>query len=443
MRVIDVAELTAYIKDLLESDPILTNVWVRGEISNFSRSSAGHIYFTLKSEKAQLRCALFRGNARFLTFAPANGDAVMAHGKVEFYMPSGQSQLIVDVLQPEGTGLLQLQFEELRQRLEREGLFDPARKRPLPAYPRHIGVVTSATGAVWHDIQNVLARRYPLCELILAPAQVQGVEAPATIIAALNALQEDGRADVIIVGRGGGSAEDLACFNDEKLARAIFAASVPVISAVGHETDFTIADFVADHRAPTPSAAAEIVTAAQHQIEDRIAALDARVLRAARYHLVLARQRLTAVSVPAMRARLESLLGRRAQRLDDLTYRLQGAAARRLRTRSAQLSQLTARLARHNPAARLALTRRRLDRANDSLRRLAHAALTARASRLDRAATRLHALSPLAVLDRGYALVYSSDGKLLRDAANAHRDDTIDIRLAKGNLAAKVTKSAQ
>src|SRR6185312_16451274 len=173
MRIIDVSELTAYVKDLLQTDPILSNIWVRGEISNFSKSSAGHCYFTLKSEKAQMRCALFRGNARFLSFAPGNGDAVMAHGRVEFYEPSGQCQLIVDVLQPEGAGLLQLQFEELRQRLEREGLFDPLRKRPLPPRPRHIGVVTSATGAVWHDIQTVLSRRYPLAELILAPSQVQ------------------------------------------------------------------------------------------------------------------------------------------------------------------------------------------------------------------------------------------------------------------------------
>ena len=235
--------------------------------------------------------------------------------------------------------------------------------------------------------------------------------------------------------------EDLAGFNDEALARAIAASELPVVSAVGHETDFTIADFVADLRAPTPSAAAELITAAQHQIEDRIAALDARTIRAARYHLVLARQRLTAVSVPAMRAQLESLLGRRTQRLDDLSWRLESTTTRRLRTRSTHLSQLTARLAQHNPAARLALTRRLLDRASESLRRLAHTALTVRTTRLDRATTRLHALSPLAVLDRGYALVFTADGKLLLNSHAAKPGDSIRARLAHGSIAAKVTET--
>jgi exodeoxyribonuclease VII large subunit len=441
-RIFSVAELVSTIRGRLEHEH--PDVLVEGEISNCRAAASGHLYLTLKDGDAQLPVVLFRNRAQLLRFRPQDGLAVLARGRISIYESRGQLQLIAESLEPLGAGALQLAFEQLKARLLSEGLFDSARKRPLPAFPRCVGVITSTNGAVLHDIIKVTRRRHARLNLLVYPASVQGPGSAASVIAGIRFFNaHPDRADLILIARGGGSIEDLAGFNDEALARAIAASDLPVVSAVGHETDFTIADFVADHRAPTPSAAAEIITAAQHQIEDRIAALDARVLRAARYHLVLARQRLTAVSVPAMRARLESLLGRRAQRLDDLTYRLQGAAARRLRTRSAQLSQLTARLARHNPAARLALTRRRLDRANDSLRRLAHAALTARASRLDRAATRLHALSPLAVLDRGYALVYSSDGKLLRDAANAHRDDTIDIRLAKGNLAAKVTKSAQ
>ena len=247
---------------------------------------------------------------------PNNGDAILAHGNVSIYEVSGQYQLYVDMIQPEGTGLLQLQFEELRQRLEREGLFDVSRKRPLPRYPRCIGVVTSSTGAVWHDIQNVLTRRYPLCELILSPSQVQGADAPASIIAALEALQLDGRAEVIIVGRGGGSAEDLACFNDEKLARAIFAASVPIVSAVGHETDFTIADFVADLRAPTPSAAAEVVAPHIREMAQEIAdrhdrAHDAvlATLRAAKSGLDRSRFRMSRVGP-------ESAIRQERQRLD-------------------------------------------------------------------------------------------------------------------------------
>jgi len=395
MRVIDVAELTAYIKDLLESDPILSNVWVRGEISNFSKSSAGHLYFTLKSEKAQLRCALFRGNARFLNFAPVNGDAVMAHGKVEFYIPSGQSQLIVDVLQPEGTGLLQLQFEELRQRLEREGLFDPARKRSLPAYPRHIGVVTSATGAVWHDIQNVLQRRYPLCELILAPAQVQGIDAPASIIAALNALQEDGRADVIIVGRGGGSAEDLACFNAESVARAIFAASVPVISAVGHETDFTIADFVADLRAPTPSAAAEIVA-------------------------------------PDIRVMLRNIA-----ELHDRTY---DALMATIQIARGQVERSTFRMSRVSPESAIRYERQRLDGVLDTIRRKIDTRVDSDRVRIAATTRELALLHPQQIMERGYAMVIDrATGARAHSAAALYPTEEILLRFHDGMAGATVT----
>ena len=234
VRILNVAEITAYIKDIFDSDPILSEIWVRGEISNFVRSSAGHIYFSLKAGRAQIKCVLFQRNARFLTFIPGNGDAVVVHGNVSVYEANGQYQLYADLVQPEGTGLLQLQFEELRHRLETEGLFDSSRKRPLPAYPRFIGVVTSPTGAVWHDIQTVLRRRYPLCYLILAPALVQGEEAPTAVIRAINRLHDDCRADVIVIARGGGSIEDLWCFNDERVARAVFASPTPVVSAIGH-----------------------------------------------------------------------------------------------------------------------------------------------------------------------------------------------------------------
>jgi exodeoxyribonuclease VII large subunit len=258
MNVLAVNELTGYLVELFESDPILCDVWVQGEVSNFNRSASGHCYFTLKDSESQLRCVLFKQDARWLTFTPANGLAIQAHGRVTLYEPRGEYQLRVDLVQPAGVGELQLAFEELRARLEREGLFEPGRKRPLPAMPRTIGVVTSPTGAVWHDIQTVIGRRFPLAELVLAPARVQGDGAPESIVAGIRALCADERVEVLIVGRGGGSAEDLWAFNDERVARAIFAARVPVISGVGHEIDVTIADFVADLRAPTPSAAAEL-----------------------------------------------------------------------------------------------------------------------------------------------------------------------------------------
>jgi exodeoxyribonuclease VII large subunit len=258
MRVVAVHELTAYLRDLIETDPILADIWVRGEVTHFTRAQSGHIYFTLNDGNAVLHCALFRGSQRGILALPQIGEAVFAHGRVSIYEGTGRYQLYVDQIAPDGAGLLQLQFEELRGRLDREGLFAQERKRPLPDWPKVIGVVTSAQGAVWHDIQTTIARRFPLVELVLAPSAVQGPEAPAQLVRALRALEAEGRCNVVIIGRGGGSPEDLAAFNDEGLARAIYACSVPVVSAVGHESDVTISDFVADLRAPTPTAAAEL-----------------------------------------------------------------------------------------------------------------------------------------------------------------------------------------
>ncbi len=399
MRILEVAELTAYLKDLLQSDPVLADVWVRGEISNFSRSSAQHCYFTLKSANAQLGAVLFRGNARFLNFNPRDGDAIMAHGKVEFYEPSGRCQLIVDVMQPEGAGLLQLQFEELRRRLESEGLFDPLRKRSLPPYPRYIGVVTSATGAVWHDIQHVLSRRYPLCELILAPAQVQGADAATTIIAALNTLIEDGRSDVIIVGRGGGSAEDLACFNDEKLARAIFAAPVPIISAVGHETDFTIADFVADLRAPTPSAAAEIVA-----------------------------------------PDVGSLL----TQVGDLHDRAYQAMMSVIRDARSDVERRSFRLSRVSPETAIRYERQRLDGVLDSIRHKIRTRIDSERSRVASTTRELALLHPQQIMERGYAMVIDrSTGVRAQSAAMLKPGEEILLRFHDGTAGAQITSIEQ
>ncbi len=396
MRVVGVAELTAYIKDLLDSDPILRDVWVRGEISNFSRSTAGHIYFTLKADGAQIRCVLFRGHARWLPFVPDNGDAILAHGNVSLYEASGQYQLYVDLIQPEGTGILQLQFEQLRQRLEAEGLFDQARKRPLPRCPRCIGVVTSPTGAVWHDIQTVLRRRYPLCELILAPAQVQGADAPATIVAALEALQADGRAEVIVVARGGGSMEDLWCFNDERVARAVFACRVPVVSAVGHETDYTICDFVADVRAATPSVAAEIV------------APDVRELQA------------------------EML-----DRFDRATAAVEESLARQ----RARLDALAARLHRRSPESAIRQERQRLDARGEALRQQALRRLAAERARIDLLANQLELLHPLRIMERGYALVTdASSGARVRSAHALAAGQVVTLHFHDGSAGASVRR---
>jgi len=273
VHVYAVHEITTYLREMLESSPILTNVWIAGEVSNVSRPASGHVYFTLKDGTSQLRSAYFasRAPARPSTAALVqNGRAIVAQGRVSLYEQRGELQFYVDFVQPEGVGALQMEFERLKMRLEEEGLFDDSRKRPLPRFPRRIGVVTSESGAVFHDICRVLERRWPLAEIVLSPAPVQGADAVAGVIGAIEQLNARGDIDVIIAGRGGGSIEELWCFNDELVARAIFASGVPIISAVGHETDTTIADFVADRRAPTPSAAAEIVAPDRAEIRARL-----------------------------------------------------------------------------------------------------------------------------------------------------------------------------
>jgi exodeoxyribonuclease VII large subunit len=424
------------------------DIWVEGEISNCRPAPSGHIYFTLKDGEAQLAVVLFRSQAQLLRFRPEDGLAVLARGRVSVYEPRGQLQLIAETLEPRGSGALQLAFEQLKARLLAEGLFEASRKRPLPAFPRCVGVITSTGGAVLHDIIKVVRRRHARLNLLVYPAAVQGPACCSSVAAGIRWFNaHPDKVDLILIARGGGSIEDLAGFNDEALARIIAASKLPVVSAVGHETDFTIADFVADLRAPTPSAAAELITAAQHRIEERVQALDDRVRRAIRYQLMHARQRFTALSIAQIRSRLQTLIGRRGQRLDDLQRRLETSSNRHLRARATQLAALMARLERQNPAVRLGLAIRRLERAEQSLNRLATTTTASRATRLDRATARLQALSPLAVLNRGYALVYqvggAGDGALLRDSAAVQPGTTIRARLAEGSLEAEVTKSSR
>jgi exodeoxyribonuclease VII large subunit len=432
-----VRDLVTGIRQQLERDH--QDLWVEGEISNCRPAPSGHLYFTLKDGDSQLSVVLFRSQARLLRFRPQDGLAILARGRVSVYEPRGQLQLIAETLEPRGAGALQLAFEQLKARLLSEGLFDAARKRPLPAFPRTVGVITSTGGAVLHDIIKVTRRRHARLNLLVYPAVMQGAGCCNTVIAGLRFFNaHPDKVDLILIARGGGSMEDLSGFNDEALARAIAASNLPTVSAIGHETDFTIADFVADLRAPTPSAAAELITAAQHRIEERVQALDARIRRAIRYQLIQARQRFTTLSIDTLQHRLQTLIGRRGQRLDDLRHRLESAAARRLRTPSTQLAVLAQRLDRQNPSTRLALASRRLERAQQSLDRLALTTITTRITRLDHATVRIQALSPLAVLNRGYALVYAADGQLLRDSAATHPGDPIRTRLAQGSLTAEV-----
>ncbi|HEU4328949.1 MAG TPA: exodeoxyribonuclease VII large subunit [Roseiflexaceae bacterium] len=392
MRLLSVAQLNSYLREMIDADEVLHDLWIEGEVFDFRAPSSGHWYFKLKDGDAVIGAACWRSSVARIGMRPRNGDAVLAHGRVGFYEASGALQLYVDMLQPAGVGLLHAQFEQLKARLAADGLFDESRKRPLPALPRRIGVATSPSGAVIQDILHVLRRRYPLAEVLLAPCRVQGDGAPDSIVEALYALYEQD-VDVIIVARGGGSAEDLWAFNEEVVARAAFASPVPLVSGVGHETDITIIDFVADLRAPTPSAAAELVS-------------------------------------PRLDDLAELLLHAREQ-LDDL-------AAARLAGARADLARLSARMQTLSPAARLARDRQALD---DLLRRaatrVAHQ-VSLRRARLDGLRAQLATLSPLATLERGYAVVRrADDGLVITDPAQAPPDTALEITVREGTLAAK------
>ncbi len=439
-RIWSVRALVANIRQHVETT--YTDLWVEGEISNCRPAPSGHIYFTLKDGEAQLPVVLFRRQAQLLRFRPADGLAVLVRGRISIYESRGQLQLIAETMEPRGAGALQLAYEQLKARLLAEGLFDADRKRSLPAFPQCIGIITSPTGAVIRDIVTIVRRRHGRLNLLVYPATMQGSSSPGSVAAGIRWFNANPtRADLILIARGGGSMEDLACFNDETLARTIAASQLPIVSAIGHETDFTIADFVADLRAATPSAAAELVTAAQHRIEDRVQSLAQRVHRAGRYHLMHARQRYGRLSADSVLMRLRDAVSRRDQRLDELHLRLASAAERRLRTTTQRLALLTIRLRRLDVGVRIATTQRRLQHANERLLRASTQTIVAQQTRLNRASARLEALSPLAVLSRGYALVYASDGTLLRSSTETNPGDIIQARLAYGALEATVTQT--
>lgn len=396
-HILSISHLTTILKGIIEDDDDLQDLWVDGEISNLTIARSGHAYFSLKDDQSQFRAVMWRHALQRQRVVPRDGDRVIAHGSVTVYQPRGEVQLQVDVLQPQGTGILQLRLEELRQRLEAEGLFEPTRKRPLPVAPRRIGVVTSATGAVWHDIQHVVARRFPLAELVLSSCTVQGESAPASICEALRRIQDEANPDVIIIGRGGGSLEDLWAFNDERVVRAMYACRVPIISAVGHETDWTLADEVADQRAPTPSAAAEMA------VPD-IAQLDA--------------------ALAETRARLSVLIGdaidRALQRVDDLAERLIRVSPR------SSIEHLDRDIALLHDRLRLAMDHRLATCRRES---------TAMAELLS-------ALSPQGLLQRGYAFVEFDGTRVpVRSVDEVRPGDPITAHLHDGRFVATVTST--
>lgn len=439
-RILTVTQLTSLIKGVLEEN--FDHVWVEGEVSNLAMPSSGHLYFTLKDAGAQLRCVMFRASSRALKFKPRDGLGFIVRGRLSVFDPRGEYQLIVEYIEPRGMGALQLAFVQLKERLAKEGLFDESHKKPIPKLPQRIGIVTSATGAAIHDILNVLDRRFANVEILIRPAKVQGEGAAEDIAAAIREFNRYGDVDVLIVGRGGGSLEDLWAFNEEVLARAIHASKIPVISAVGHEVDFTIADFVADLRAPTPSAAAELVVKSKEELAAGLEALSHRLRQALKHHLAGSRAELSAlirsVKDPAV------TLGYLGQRLDDLRDRMCSAMGGRIVRNADRLSAARNHLRLTNPAVQV-------ERGRELLMSLAARSEITMQRVLERnreaaavSSGKLQALSPLLTLSRGYAIVARLPGKaLVRDGRGLAPGDRLDITFRRGGACCMVESTRE
>jgi exodeoxyribonuclease VII large subunit len=425
-----------------------SDCWVEGEISNLRIPDSGHLYFTLKEEAAQMRVVMFRSAARLLRFRPENGLHVTVRGRITVYEERGELQIAAEFMEPQGAGALQLAFEQLKARLQAEGLFEASRKKAIPPLPQRIGVITSPQGAALRDILNILARRHYSANVLIYPAQVQGDAAAGEVMAGLRYFQQDfdrqdlgrdGAVEVIVIARGGGSAEDLACFNDEGLARAVAESKIPVISAIGHETDYTIVDFVADLRAPTPSAAAELVIRSRQEIEAQAEDLERRLERGVRYRLLLARQELTERARHGAFGRMMDGVHRRQQKVDEQRFRLEKAERQLLERCHRRLENVAAAVRHYDARRRLAAVRQRLEGLISNLAAATETRLLEKRGELERRNASLEALSPVAILNRGYALVFDAKGELVKDAGWLEAGDEVTARLARGRVRARVT----
>lgn len=459
-KVYPVSELVAAARTQVER--AFADVYVEGEISNCRPAESGHLYFTLKDSSAQLRVVMWRTQARLLRFRPGNGLQVIARGRVTIYDERGDLQFQAEHLEPKGAGALQIAFEQLKAKLATEGLFDPGRKKPIPALPARVGIVTSPRGAAIQDILNILRRRHESVNVLIYPAQVQGDSAAAEVTAGVRYFNRQRQVDVIVIARGGGSFEDLFAFNDESLARVIAASVLPVISAVGHETDFTICDFVADLRAPTPSAAAELVIHSKQDLAEKLSSLRKRMGQAITYKLLRSNNALSQLAQHAVFARMRDSIARRQQRVDDLSFRLAQVQSGLLRAWSRRLEGHEQQLRQRDPRMRLGAMRRQLDsrtaelnaavgsmllrrttaveQLTAALARASETALLRRRSRWERLDSSLHALSPKAILARGYALVFDSEGQLVKDGKQLKKGVRVRTQLARGEFTSEVKR---
>jgi exodeoxyribonuclease VII large subunit len=438
-RYLTVGALTKYIKRKFDHDPHLQEVFVKGEISNFKRHSSGHMYFTLKDEKSRILAVMFSSSARSVKFEPENGMKVLISGEISVYEPSGQYQIYVKQMQPDGVGDLFLAFEQLKERLQKEGLFAPERKRAIPKFPKTVGVITSPTGAAVRDIITTIKRRFPIANILIYPALVQGAQAAPSVAGAIELSNRQAEADVLIVGRGGGSIEELWAFNEEQVARAIVGSSIPVISAVGHETDFTIADFAADRRAPTPTGAAEIAVPHIDELAERILNRQFRLIRAMKERAVLQRERLGRIQKSYAFRYPQRLYEQKLEQADRMTEQLKRSAGRLAELKSEERDRLLQRLLRNHPKDLYKEAKETHLRGNRALGRAMKEVLTKKQKEFGGMVSTLEALSPLKIMDRGYSLAYSGEGMLLKSVSQVEKGDDVQVKLADGTFNCKVT----
>jgi len=434
-RILTVVELNSAIRGVLDAE--FNDVWISGEISGLKLATSGHYYFTLKERDAQVRAVAFRSAHRFWKIKPQDGMAVLARGRIDVYEARGEYQLLVETIELQGLGALQAAFEQLKKKLAAQGLFDADRKRPIPRYPWRIGIVTSPRGAAIADMVHVVSRRFPGVHVRLYPALVQGEGSVEEVCRGIEYFSRTRWAQVLIVGRGGGSLEDLWTFNEEAVAMAIANCSVPVVSAVGHETDVTIADFVADLRAPTPSAAAELVVGTQEEALDRIAVARSKSLQAVRYRLAMMERRVRQQGIEQALGVLHRRVGKFLQRTDEAGFRMRDMLRASIAARARRLGELDARLRRFDMRPRIAADRRRLETAERAAVDTLRARLARRRANLDQASAKLEQLSPLKILARGYAIVSNEHG-IVKASSDAPVGSPIRVRLGKGALAARV-----
>jgi exodeoxyribonuclease VII large subunit len=432
-KIFSVFEINKYLKDLIEGEPQLQDVWLRGEISNFTHHSRGHMYFTLKDKDSVLKAVMFAGANRFLKFIPKNGTKVIVRGSINVYEPGGQYQILIKEMQPDGIGSLYLAFEQLKQKLQEEGLFAVERKRPLPLYPKVVGVITSPTGAAIRDIVTTIRRRYPVARVLLVPVVVQGEHAPGSIIQAIELMNRAAMVDVMIVGRGGGSIEELWAFNHEMVARSIYVSKIPVISAVGHETDFTIADFVADVRAATPTAAAELAVPHIMELRQRLGWLEDKLKSTLVTSLTHQKERWKRTHKSLLLRHPRTGLQSSNQKLDHLQDRLFSTIRRNIRERSININQLTQQLQMNNPVKKVEMFKERLHHLQEMLGRQATNGVRIKRSQLLYTMAKLDGLSPLKIMGRGYSLIYK-ERQLVKSVSQLDPGDGVKVELMDGTI---------